>query len=82
MTELFKELHATVAQWRQKNQERYGGVVLVWHGEVYGWKNCLRDAVHERPGAYAIDESGLVFIAEGGDDQNGAKYWVVVDPTS
>ena len=82
MSQLFEALHATVDQWRHGNQERYGGVVLVWQGEVYGWKNRLRDAVHERPGAYAIDESGHVFIAEGGDDQNGAKCWVVVDPTS
>lgn len=58
-------------------------VAWYWFGsEVYGWKNYLRDAVHERPGAYAIDESGHVFIAEGGDDQNGAKCWAMVDPTS
>lgn len=72
-------LHATVAKWRAGNQDHRDGVVLVWQGEVYGWKNCLRDAVHERPGAYAVDEGGQVFIAEGGDDQNGAKCWVVVD---
>lgn len=80
MSNLVEVLHATVAQWRLGNQERRGGVVLVWQGEVYGWKNCLRDAVHERPGAYAVDDAGHVFIAEGGGDQNGAKCWVVVDP--
>nr|WP_254176728.1 antirestriction protein ArdR [Pseudomonas fluorescens]AWH58615.1 Hypothetical protein [Pseudomonas fluorescens] len=82
MSKLVEALHAIVAQWRLGNQERRGGVVLVWQGEVYGWKNCLRDAVHERPGAYAVDDAGHVFIAEGGDDQNGAKCWVVVDPAS
>lgn len=82
MNQNLEALHATVAKWRQHNQERHGGVVLVWQGEVYGWKNCLRDAVHERPGAYAIDEYGHVFMAEGGDDQNGARCWVVVGPTS
>ncbi|MDI2145036.1 antirestriction protein ArdR [Pseudomonas sp. ITA] len=82
MNHNLEALHATVTKWRQRNQERHGGVVLVWQGEVYGWKNCLRDAVHERPGAYAIDEYGHVFIAEGGDDQNGARCWVVVGPTS
>lgn len=80
MSQLVEALHATVTQWRLSNQDRRGGVVLVWQGEVYGWKNCLRDAVHERPGAYAVDEAGHVFIAEGGDDQSGAKCWVVVDP--
>lgn len=47
---------------------------------MYGWKNCLRDAAHERPGVYAVDEAGHVFIAEGGDDYNGAKCWVAVNP--
>lgn len=79
MNQLVDELHAAVGQWRARNQERRGGVVLVWEGQVYGWKNCLRDAVHERPGAYAVDEAGHVFVAEGGDDDNGAKCWVVVD---
>ncbi|TPG88573.1 antirestriction protein ArdR [Pseudomonas caspiana] len=72
--------HATVEKWRSRNPERQAGVVLIWQGEVYGWKNKLRDAVHERPGAYAVDEEGHLFIAEGGDDRNGAKCWVVVDP--
>lgn len=72
-------LLSTVEQWRIRNPDRHGGVVLVWQGEVYGWKNKLRDALHERPGAYAVDEAGHVFIAEGGDDRSGAKCWVVVD---
>lgn len=75
-----KDLQAVAAQWRSRNQERSGGVVLIWQGAVYGWKNCLRDAIHERPGAHAVDDAGHVFIAEGGDDDNGAKRWVVVDP--
>ena len=82
MSQLVEALHATVAQWCLGNQERRGGVVLVWQGEVYGWKNCLRDAVHERPGAYAVDGAGHAFITEGGDDQNGSKCWVVIDPAS
>jgi hypothetical protein len=38
MNQLFDELHAAVGQWRARNQERRGGVVLVWEGQVYGWK--------------------------------------------
>lgn len=34
----------------------------------------MRDVVE------AADENGHVFIAEGGDDYNGAKCWVAVDP--
>lgn len=37
--------------------------MLVWEGEVYGWRNELRDPASERPGAYAVDKAGLVFKA-------------------
>ncbi|WP_262017359.1 hypothetical protein [Serratia liquefaciens] len=49
--------HIEIAnKWREHNKEHAGdGVVLIWAGEVYGWKNCLRDAQHERPGAIAVD---------------------------
>ena len=68
------------AKWRSKQPENRAktGVVLIWDGEVYGWKNCLRDAIHERPNAVAVDEQGRVFRAEGGNDYDGAKCWVVV----
>lgn len=80
MSQLVETLRTTAAQSRAANPERVSGVVLVWQGSVYGWKNSLRDAGHERPGVYAVDEAGHVFIAEGGDDYNGAKCWVAVDP--
>lgn len=53
------------------------GVVLIWEDKAYGWKNCLRDPQHERPGVIAIGDDGNVFIAEGGNDEDGAKCWVV-----
>ena len=58
-----------VAQaYRAEHQTPPGGVVLVWRGTAYGWKNELRDPGHERPGALAV----------GGDDYHGAKSWSVV----
>lgn len=78
MSQLIEALRTTATQWRATNQDHHGGVVLVWQGVVYGWKNCLRDAAHERPGVYAVDEAGHVFIAVGGDDHNGAKCWVAI----
>jgi hypothetical protein len=84
MSLVIESLRTTTTQWRASNQEHANGVVLIWQSAVYGWKNCLRDAAHERPGAYAayaayaVDEVGHVFIAEGGDDYNGAKCWVAV----
>ncbi|MGG2621698.1 antirestriction protein ArdR [Pseudomonas aeruginosa] len=71
-------LRTTAAEWRLANPEKRGGVVLIWHGAVYGWKNCLRDPSHEQPGAHAVDEAGHVFIAEGGNEFEGAKDWVAV----
>lgn len=43
--------HVGIAKvWRQRNQEHAdSGVVLIWDGEAYGWKNVLRDPQHERP---------------------------------
>ncbi|EBM5962820.1 TPA: antirestriction protein ArdR [Salmonella enterica subsp. enterica serovar 16:l,v:-] len=66
--------------WREQNPEHAdSGIVLIWQQTAYGWKNCLRDAHHERPGAIAIDTDGHVFIAKGGNEYDGAKCWVVFD---
>lgn len=82
MSQLIEALRATAIQWRKGNPQHPGGVVLLWQGAVYGWKNNLRDASHEQPGVHAVDEAGHVFIAEGGDDYNGAKCWVAVNPVN
>lgn len=73
---MIEEIRNIAAQWRQANQENPGGVVLIWQGAVYGWKNELRDPQHEQPGAVAVDETGAVFVAEGGNEYDGAKCWV------
>lgn len=80
MSRQVEALRITAAEWRAERPQHQKGVVLLWEGAVYGWKNCLRDAGHERPGAYAVDEAGHVFIAEGGEDYDGAKCWVAVNP--
>lgn len=69
---------AVAAAWRENEGERdssRAGVVLVFQGVAYGWKNALRDPQHERPGAIAVDVAGNSWIACGGDDENGAKVW-------
>ena len=68
------------ANWRAEQPESRAntGVVLIWQGVVYGWKDKLRDAAHEQTGAVAVDVDGHVFVAEGGDADNGAKCWVAV----
>ena len=66
------------AAWRKEQtlNRATAGVVLIWENKVYGWKDKLSDAAHERPNAVAVDVSGHVFIATGGDDEQGARAWV------
>lgn len=68
---------AAAMTWRaaQPDHRMTGGVVLVWDGEVYGWKDRLRDPQHERPGVLAVDVRGRVWQAVGGTYQGGAKAW-------
>lgn len=68
------------ANWRAEQPETRAtsGVVLIWQGQAYGWKDKLSNAAHEQPGAVAVDADGHVFIATGGDQDNGAKCWVAL----
>jgi hypothetical protein len=69
------EKAAQLALKYRSEQQKQDGVVLVWAGAVYGWKNTLRDPQHERPGAFAVDPVGRVWLAIGGCDQDGARSW-------
>ena len=79
MASLSESLRATARKWRNADLDHRGGVVLIWQGAVYGWKDPLRDASHESPGVFAVNEAGNIFIAEGGAEYNGAKCWVAAD---
>ncbi|HAU9357964.1 TPA: antirestriction protein ArdR [Escherichia coli] len=69
--------------WRQHNPEHAdSGVILIWDGKVYCWKNILRAPQHERPRVIAVDTEENVFIAESGNEYDGAKCWVVDDDDS
>lgn len=74
MDKRIKQAISVALKYRQDEQEQ-GGIVLVWAGQVYGWKNALRDPQHERPGVMAVDADGVVWLAVGGNDQDGAKAW-------
>lgn len=67
-----------VASKYRVDSDRPTGVVLIWDGSVHGWKDKLRDACHERPGAIAVDSDAHICQAQGGDDYNGAKQWVAI----
>ena len=64
-----------LAQAYRLKEQRQDGVVLVWDGQVYGWKNELRDPQHERPGVLAVSADGRVWKAVGGNYQDGARSW-------
>ncbi|ODB85600.1 hypothetical protein A3194_12240 [Candidatus Thiodiazotropha endoloripes] len=68
-------------QWRRENgYQGYGGVVVLFDGEVQGWCNQLRDPDHWRSGCIAIDELGQHWEAVGGNEQFGALDWrILVD---
>lgn len=71
------------ALWRKAHPEHATtGVVMIWEENPYGWKNCLRDAHCERPGVIAVDVDNHIFIAEGGNDYDGAKCWVATTQES
>lgn len=64
-----------LAEAYRREEGQDGGIVLVYAGQVYGWKNELRDPHQERPGALAVTAYGSVWLADGGNDQDGAKTW-------
>lgn len=72
-----KGLVKTASKWREENPGHQGGIVLIWEESVYGWKNELRNPESEQPGALAIDSDGQIYVAEGGNDYDGATSWVV-----
>lgn len=80
LAQLVEALRSTAARWRASNLEHREGVVLVWNGEVYGWKDELRDPTSERHGAYAVDKAGLIFRAEGATTTRVQKRGVAIDP--
>ena len=70
-----EKIRRLAATWRERNPQCSEGIVLIFRGRAYGWKNALRDPNHEKPGVYAVDAAGAVFRAIGGDAYNGAAGW-------
>lgn len=67
-------------QWREHNgYDGRGGVVVLYHGEVQGWCNELRNPEHWQPGCVAVDECGGQWVSTGGGAHEGATHWQPVD---
>ena len=71
---LNKSMVKKAKAYREENN-RQNGIVLFFHGNIYGWKNELRNPECEQPGAVAIDRHGNQWVASGGDPYNGADRW-------
>lgn len=77
------KIYQSIAKaWRdsQSQNEKHrtnSGIVLIWNNEVYGWKDELRNPESERPNAIAVDTQGQVYVAEGGNDYDGAERWTM-----
>lgn len=73
----YKEL---VYHWRdQHGYTGRGGVVVVYHGEVCGWMDRLRNPESWQPGCVAIDEDGRTWQTIAGNDYAGALMWLPLD---
>nr|WP_289073832.1 hypothetical protein [uncultured Halomonas sp.] len=71
------DVRALANAYRANNPHEVGGVVMLIKGNVYGWKNQLRDPRSEVPGAVAVSSEGQIFVAAGGNDYDGAEYWAL-----
>lgn len=69
--------YAKIADEYRAESGRIGGLVLIDSaGNVYGWRDTLRDPQTEKPGSVAVDNDGVIYIASGGDSYHGANEWV------
>lgn len=76
------DIRDVAQQWRvSKGYEGRGGVVVVFDGVAGGWVDCLRNPEHWRIGAYAVDESGNVWLASGVQvtEDDSAQSWKPVE---
>lgn len=74
----YEQAVAVAEKWRRSQDDerrRNTGVVRVWAGQVYGWAGELGRASTERPGALAVGARGSVWVAVGGNAENGAQSW-------
>ncbi len=67
------------ARWRKaRNYTGKDGVVVIFNGEVQGWVNELRDPQHWQAGCVAVAEDGNEWITVGGNCQDGADSWQLI----
>jgi len=65
-----------IKEFKQQLPQCRGGVFVIYNNEVEGWMCDLRDPYKYIPGCIAVDENGNQWVAQGGNDYDGAQKWV------
>lgn len=55
--------------------KKSGGIVIFHQGEIQGWCDTLRDPSDWKPGCIALDDKNQLWVAEGGNGNDGAQLW-------
>ena len=72
-------LLALATGFRETNpQLAHQGFVTIYKGEVTGWKRTLSNPGTEVPGAYAVGVDATIFVACGGNDEYGARWFLPI----
>lgn len=65
----------TAAEGFRDYEELEGGYVVCHDGLAVGWRRDLSEAAGWVSGCIAIDIDSAAWVAVGGNDQAGAKFW-------
>ena len=71
-----EQLEKQAAEFRQQNNLSPDGYVLFHEGEPCGWVKTLDHPQGWVPSCIALSADGEVFVAVGGNDQDGAREWI------
>lgn len=78
----FQAIREQARNWRENQEtgcERSIGYVVIFNGQVAGWKRELDNPQGWEPGCLAVGPIGSVYQAEGGNAYDGARVWQRLD---
>lgn len=67
------------AERYRKREQLNGGYVILNGGVPTGWMDRLGDPRNWMPGVIAVSPNGIQWIAQGGDEIDGAKCWARIN---
>ena len=51
------------------------GVVVIYKKKVVGWMNKIKDPHVWKPGCFAVNKAGRIWVSVGGSQDEGAESW-------